>query len=188
MLKQFNIVALTESFGWEVRYQYTQINEAQLQQLPDIILRLDFITTIMIPFYICFTTNSDTILISSKGKVDSFVNERRTLERIRCYYYLKVYNKDNNQDIGSVIDISRKGMRLISEIPFTADSHYHLTIKLPKGYIHGYSFDIDAEARWCEKKEDDDYYEAGFKFINAKKSGIVFIKMLIDDFKSNDLL
>jgi hypothetical protein len=101
---------------------------------------------------------------------------------------LKVYNKKTKRDIGSIVDISLNGMRLISEEEFSEDSPYHFVIKLPKGYIHGYSFDIDADMRWCRKAEEEQFYEAGFKFINADKSCVTFLQMLISDFKSNNLL
>ncbi len=116
------------------------------------------------------------------------MKERRYLERIRCYYYLKVYNKETEKDIGSVVDISLDGMRLISESQFTQESPYNFIIKLPKGYVRGYSFDIEAEMRWCKKGDGENFFEAGFKFINADKSCITFLQMLISDFKNNDLL
>ena len=90
------------------------------------------------------------------------MKERRYLERIRCYHYLKVYNQ-----------IQINSLQLC---------------KLPKGYIRGYSFDIEADMRWCRKGEEENFYEAGFKFINAEKSCVTFLQMLISDFKNNDLL
>ena len=116
------------------------------------------------------------------------MEEKRSIERIRCYYYLKVYNKATKDDIGSVTDISTKGMRLVSENPFPLDSLYHFTVKLPEGYILGESFDIDAEARWCNKNEDEIFYESGFEFVNAERKGVIYIKSLISDFKNNKLL
>lgn len=116
------------------------------------------------------------------------MEEKRSIERIRCYYYLKVYNKDTKEDIGSVTDISAKGMRLVSENPFALNTLYRFNIKLPKGYILGDSFDIDAEVRWCNKNEEDIYYESGFEFVNAERKGVIYVRTLISDFKSNKLL
>ena len=114
------------------------------------------------------------------------MEEKRTIERIRCYYYLKVYAKDTKKDIGSVIDISTKGMRLVSETPFEVNSPYQFTVKLPEGYILGDKFDIDAAARWCNKTET--FYETGFEFVNAERKGVIYVKSLISDFKNNQLL
>ena len=90
--------------------------------------------------------------------------------------------------MGSITDISLKGMRLVSENPFPLNSICHFTVKLPEGYILGDSFDIDAEARWCNMNEDEMFYESGFEFINAERKGIIYVKSLISDFKSNKLL
>ncbi|MBN1979940.1 MAG: PilZ domain-containing protein [Chitinivibrionales bacterium] len=116
------------------------------------------------------------------------MTEKRTLERVRCYYYLKVYDKKSKKDIGSIIDISAKGMKIISENTFSVNEAYELRIKLPQGYIYGDYFDIRAETRWCKKNEQENYYEAGFKFLSEAHKGIYVIKMLIEDFKSNNLL
>lgn len=119
-------------------------------------------------------------------------SEKRSIERIRCYYYLKVYNKESRADVGSVIDISTKGMRVIGEDKFLLDTRYQFLVKLPKGYILGDSFDIDAKVRWCHKKDIEniskEYYEAGFEFVDAESKGIVFMKTLLNDFKSHNLL
>jgi hypothetical protein len=118
------------------------------------------------------------------------MQEKRSIERIRCYYYLKVYDKASKEDVGSVVDISMKGMRLVGENRFPSDTIYHFLVKLPKGYILGDSFDINATARWCNKSKEQDktYYEAGFEFVNAERKGVIFLRSLLNDFKSNDLL
>lgn len=119
------------------------------------------------------------------------MQEKRKFERIRCYYYLKVYDKASMADVGSVVDISMKGMRLIGENQFPPDDRYRFLVKLPKGYILGDSFDIDATVRWCNKNEDAEnrlYYEAGFEFVDAERKGVIFLRSLLNDFKSNDLL
>lgn len=116
------------------------------------------------------------------------MTEKRTLERVRCYYYLKVYDKSNKTDIGSIIDISPKGMKIISESAFSEGEALELRIKLPQGYIYGDYFDLKAEIRWCKKNEQEGYFELGLKFLSEAHKGIYVIKMLIEDFKSNNLL
>jgi hypothetical protein len=121
-------------------------------------------------------------------QTDYDMKEKRDLERVRCYYYLKVYEKDSLNDIGSVVDITVKGMKIISENPFNQDKSYQFVIRLPKGYIRGHSFDINAQLRWCQKSSGSEFYEAGFKFLNAEKTCVLFIKSLISDFKHKALL
>ncbi len=118
------------------------------------------------------------------------MQEKRHIERIRCYYYLKVYDKETKSDVGSIVDISMKGMRLVGETHFPSDTTCRFLVKLPKGYILGDSFDIDATVRWCNKSEEQSttYYEAGFEFVNAERKGVIFLRSLLNDFKSNDLL
>ncbi len=116
------------------------------------------------------------------------MEEKRKLERIRVYYYLKVYDKKSGKDIGSIIDITMRGMRIISEIPFVTDNLYLFTIQLPHGYIYGESFDMEARNCWCQKKVKSKYFEAGFQFVNTKRYGVMIVKRLISDLKNNNLI
>lgn len=116
------------------------------------------------------------------------MQEKRSIDRIRCYYYLKIYDKNSKTDVGSVIDISTKGLRVISDNEFKSKTPFEFTIKLPKGYILGDAFDINAKCRWCSKQNNENFYEAGFEFINADKKGVIYVKTLINDFKNHNLL
>ena len=116
------------------------------------------------------------------------LTNKRTLERVRCYYYLKIYDKASQKDIGSVIDISQKGMKIITENKFGDNEISEFKIKLPQGYIYGDCFDIKCQVRWCHFNENEQYFETGFKFLSEAHKGIYIIKMLIEDFKSNNLL
>jgi sporulation protein YlmC with PRC-barrel domain len=107
--------------------------------------------------------------------------ERRNLDRIKLFYYLRVYDRDTGEFVGSVFDLSVQGMKLVSERLFTVQSLYYLKILLPEGSILGESIDIDAQCRWRSDGDQINTFEAGFEFVKKVDSGIYIIKNLIEE-------
>lgn len=114
--------------------------------------------------------------------------ERRTLERIKLFYYLRVYDRDSGEFIGSVYDLSIQGMKLVGERLFSVHSPYYFKILLPEGSILGESITLDAQCRWCCESEKKDIFEAGFEFVTKVDSGIYVIKKLIEDLQKHKLM
>ena len=106
--------------------------------------------------------------------------ERRNLDRIKLVYYLRVYDRDSGEFVGSIFDLSTRGMKLISEKLFAVNSCYTMIIHLPEGSILGESIAVDAQCRWRSNGPENSC-ETGFEFINKVDSGIYVIKTLLDD-------
>jgi hypothetical protein len=114
-------------------------------------------------------------------------SERRYIDRLNCFYYLRVYNQSNMEIIGSVVDISTCGMKIIGRKSFAIESTGKFVILLPEGSILGESLTIDVLCRWC-KELPDGSSEAGFEFVSKVDSGIHVIKLLIEDLQKNKLI
>jgi sporulation protein YlmC with PRC-barrel domain len=114
--------------------------------------------------------------------------ERRTLERIKLFYYLRVYDRDSGEFVGSVYDLSIQGMKLVSERLFSVHSLYYLKILLPEGSILGEAISIDAQCRWRCDSNEKNTFEAGFEFVKKVDSGIYVIKKLIEDLQGHQLM
>jgi hypothetical protein len=113
--------------------------------------------------------------------------ERRYIDRLNCFYYLRVYNQSNMELVGSVVDISTRGMKIIGRKSFAIDACGNFMLLLPEGSIFGDSISIEALCRWCNDR-DDGSSESGFEFTSKVGSGIHVIKLLIDDLQKSNLL
>ena len=109
------------------------------------------------------------------------MQERRTVKRMKPYYYLRVYEKDSGDYAGSVIDISRNGMRLVSEDSREPGSTHRFEILLPGDSILGDSVELLARARWSTPHPEEPSYECGFEFAEPASDGILTIAALIKD-------
>ena len=114
--------------------------------------------------------------------------ERRNINRLKLFYYLRVYDRATRDSVGSVVDISPLGMKMIGDKYFLPDSVGNLSILLPEGSILGDSLEIDARCRWSKENKEDGSFESGFEFVTKADSGVFVVKALIDDLQKNKLL
>jgi hypothetical protein len=116
------------------------------------------------------------------------MEERRSLERLRPYYYLRVYDDGGDDYVGSVVDISVKGIRMVGESRFRVSKKYTFTMKLPEGSFFGDSVRVAAECRWCKENGDDGSFETGFRFKKDVHQGVFTIKGIVDDLRSRKMI
>jgi hypothetical protein len=114
--------------------------------------------------------------------------ERRNISRLKLFYYLRVYDRATKAPIGSVVDISSQGMKVIGDKYFLPESVCSFTIFLPEGSILGDSIEINGRCRWCKEDKGNASYESGFEFVTKADSGVFVVKALIDDLQKNKLL
>jgi hypothetical protein len=114
--------------------------------------------------------------------------EKRSLKRLEPYYYLRVFDGTNREYVGSVVDISKKGMRLISERPFTVKAVYNFRMPLPEDSIFGNTMSIEARACWSKSLEGSNGYETGFEFEKPVNDGVIAIGALIKDLERQHLI
>jgi hypothetical protein len=115
-------------------------------------------------------------------------SERRNIKRLKLVYYLQVYDRASRASIGSVVDISSQGMKLVSETYFPPETVIPMSILLPEGSIFGESVEIDGRCRWSTEEPETASYESGFEFVKKADSGVFVVKALIDDLLKNNVL
>jgi len=75
---------------------------------------------------------------------------------------LLVYDLHSGLPIGQIIDMSEKGMKLVSEIPVAANRVYYCKIPLENKISDCDKVCFDAECRWCKKDEVTGWYNSGY--------------------------
>jgi hypothetical protein len=114
--------------------------------------------------------------------------ERRNIDRLKLFYYLQVYDRATQSSVGSVVDISSHGMKLVGEAYISPESVSSFKILLPEGSILGDSVEIDARCKWSTEDKESKSYESGFEFVKKAESGVFVVKALIEDLQKNKLL
>jgi hypothetical protein len=75
---------------------------------------------------------------------------------------LLVYDLHTGMPMGQIIDMSERGMKIASELPFKIRQIYYCRMplmKIIKGFTEVY---FDAECRWCQRNEETSWYDSGY--------------------------
>ncbi len=109
--------------------------------------------------------------------------EKKRLKRRNLLYYLKVFDRDSNKQVGRMVDITIEGMMLISEKPFVAGYVFQCKMELPDEIGKGSEIFFNAKCAWCKKSDNPDIYDNGFQLLNVSQDDIEVIESLIRWFK-----
>ena len=110
------------------------------------------------------------------------MEEKRRLKRRHLIYYLRVFEKNADQPIGHMVDISTGGMMLISENPVKTDHVFELRMVLPVEIEGSREIIFFAESKWCSEDENPDFYNTGFQLISPSPEHIKITEHLIQKF------
>ncbi|MDM8540621.1 PilZ domain-containing protein [Desulfococcaceae bacterium HSG9] len=108
---------------------------------------------------------------------------RRWLNRVRLIY-IAVFNRTDGHLVGSVVDISMSGIRLMSREALTVDEVYEFKMDIPntKPESGTREFKFDVRCVWCRKDVHSDLYGSGFEFRNIEMGDAQQIRNLIEQF------
>jgi hypothetical protein len=117
------------------------------------------------------------------------MQERRSARRRRPTYYLRVFDDNNDQLAGSLIDISSSGLMLASRKRFKQDESLRVRLSLPDALMGERTLVLNARNKWCHKELDSsihDYFSAGFVFDNVDLDKAEMIKNSMRNFLFQD--
>lgn len=110
-------------------------------------------------------------------------DERRKLERVQLYYYLKVFDRDTDKVVGRLVDITPEGLMLICESKLKPDTAYRFYMTLPDGFDYKRHVEFDAVCRWCKPDVNQKYYDAGFHLTRIDRRDKTLILDLMEDYR-----
>lgn len=108
-------------------------------------------------------------------------HNQRKVARRHLIYYLRVFDKDNGQMIGNLVDISTRGIMLVSDKPIDINQRFHLKMVLPETVAGSREVEFEAESRWCQNDANVDFYDTGFELIDPTNRFLEAVDKLVDD-------
>ncbi len=106
----------------------------------------------------------------------------RREDRRHLIYYLKVENRDTNELIGRIVDITSKGLLLISRDRIEPQLEIPVRIELGDELfeqVHGH-LELNIRCRWSKEDINPDYFVNGFEFIDQTREKEAIIRSLIE--------
>ncbi len=120
-----------------------------------------------------------------KGRPDDVAN-KRDLKRHYLIYYLRVFNRENGEVVGHLVDITPRGIMIMRDSPIEIGIHYCMRIRWRNNAGKLQLADFEGECRWCRPDVNPDFYGAGFAITASNPEHVAAIKELIDDLAMPD--
>ena len=117
---------------------------------------------------------------------DGKKQELREVNRRYLVFYLRIYDGMSSKILGHLVDISEKGMMLISDNPIPVNENYRMRMRLPTQMKERSEIMFDATSRWCKSDANPDFFLAGFQMHDLEQSNRDLILTLIRDFSYNE--
>jgi hypothetical protein len=112
--------------------------------------------------------------------------EMRQVERMHLVFYLRVFDGMGSKVLGHIVDISSKGVMLISDSPIPVNESFRLRMRLPSEIANKDELIFNAISRWCKQDANPDFYITGFEIYDVDEEVAKYILCLIDDFSFHD--
>lgn len=98
------------------------------------------------------------------------MSERRIDERTLVGHLLQVRERDSQEVLGNLVNLSTNGFMLISESPHEPNREMALTMELPYSVSGRQRLDVRARCIWSQKSSYSDDYGAGFEITEIAES------------------
>lgn len=115
------------------------------------------------------------------------MSNQRKFNRRHSIYYLRIYDRDTNELVGHMVDISEAGMMLVCENAIKPGTKYKLSMQLPDTINNSSQVEFDAKCRWCRNDTNPDFYDVGFEVLNPSMAFLDTLKHLIEAYMFRDI-
>ena len=89
-------------------------------------------------------------------------NRRQQKIRRKACFALLVYDLHSNMPMGQILDLSARGMKLMTEEPVAINRVYYCRVPLEKKIKGKKEVFFDAECRWCRLSEETCWFNSGY--------------------------
>ena len=109
-------------------------------------------------------------------------HEKRKLKRVHLIYYLRIFDSNTGVNIGHLVDITTKGIMVISEEPAPTGKNFSFIMHLPATMSGRKTIQFKAHSLWCKKDINPDFYVSGYQIKEISPQEIETITALINEY------
>jgi len=117
-----------------------------------------------------------------EAKEKALDDNKRSVPRRHLIYYLRVFDVETNSLLGNLVDISTKGMMIVSDQRVESGKKYRLKMVLPDTVDGRKEVEFDAESRWCQNDTNEDFFDTGFELMNPQPEFLDAVDRLVEDY------
>jgi len=107
--------------------------------------------------------------------------DQRQADRSSLVFYLRVFDGLSNKILGHLLDISEKGVLLVTDEPVEPNENHRLRIRLPVVVRDRHELLLMGTSRWCRQEPEQDRYLTGFQIYGIDGPTKKVVQKLIRD-------
>lgn len=119
------------------------------------------------------------------AEADRF-NELRQLKRRHLIYYLEVFDQETGKLLGHLVDLTVKGMKLISKEEIAPGRAFSLRMIMPEEYCPEREVHFTGTSTWCSQDVNPDFFATGFTTPDLNEKTRRLFMILINQVGFND--
>jgi len=113
-------------------------------------------------------------------------NELRQLKRRHLIYYLEVFDQKSGKLLGHLVDLTVKGMKLISKAEIAPGQTFSLRMIMPEEYCPEREVHFTGTSTWCSQDVNPDFFATGFITPDLNEKTRRLFMILINQVGFND--
>jgi len=110
----------------------------------------------------------------------------RVLKRHHLIYYLEVYDLESGNLLGHIVDITTRGIKLVSKEKIPLNRSYVLKLKLPESYFKENEIHFEGKTLWSSNDVNPDFFDTGFEVTSLSLEERKILRKLIEQLGFND--
>ena len=112
--------------------------------------------------------------------------DARGLKRRHLIFYLEVFDDATGELLGHLVDITTKGIKMVSKEAIAPGRTLTLRMMLPDGFAETTMLRFQATSRWSSNDVNPDFYDTGFLVDDMDNKTVTVVHDLIESLGFSD--
>jgi Tfp pilus assembly protein PilZ len=115
------------------------------------------------------------------------MKNERSIKRRHLFFYLQVTDLDSKKLLGYVVDITPKGLKIVSENDLAINKELNLKMNLPDEIGKTQQLQFRAKVVWCGADVNSDFYAIGLEMMDQDEQLIAIVEEMVNEYGFEDL-
>jgi len=112
---------------------------------------------------------------------------KRTIDRKHLFFYMQVINQKSGDLLGYVVDISQRGLKIISEHRCEETSELNLKMRIPDNQGKNKEIQFKAKCIWSGRDINSEFFANGFEIDSLDQESLAVIESIINEYGFEEL-
>jgi hypothetical protein len=141
-----------------------------------------FKLSIMDMLFSSFSKSSILTLREAGGDME----EKRRTTRRYLLYYMRVYDVSTRQQIGNLVDITPRGIMVVSDHEIEVGQVSRLKMELTAEVAEKSFMEFSVKSKWCKPDINPHMFNTGFEILDLQPDDAKIILRIVDEFGFRD--